>query len=148
LPPRFTFRCFQPADLDRILKIEQLSFTSDAWERELFLEYYLQCPDLFLVARRNRRIAGYVITCIKQKNAELVSIAVDPRDRLRGLGRAMLDETLARLRARRVNTWWLMVAVINEPAIRFYESYGFEPTRRAKRYYGVDRDAWRMRFTL
>ena len=141
-------RLFHPRDLDRILEIEQASFGPDAWDRDLFLEYFHRCPDLFLVARRARRIGGYSITCTGAKNTELVSIAVDPRDRLLGLGRAMLDETLAQLRSRRVSSWWLMVATANEPAIRFYEDYGFIRTRRSKRYYGPGRDAWRMRFRL
>ena len=139
---------FHSSDLDRILEIEQSSFGPDAWDRDLFLEYFRRCPDLFLVARRDRRIAGYIITCVGSRNTELVSIAVDPQDRLRGLGRAMLDETLAQLRSRRVSGWWLMVATDNEPAIHFYENYGFVRTRRSKRYYGAGRDAWRMRFSL
>lgn len=141
-------RPFRPRDLDRILEIEQASFGPDAWDRDLFLEYFRQCPDLFLVARRARRIAGYIITCTDAKNTELVSIAVDPGNRLQGLGRAMLDETLAQLRSRRVSAWWLMVSTGNQPAIHFYESYGFVRIRRSKRYYGAGRDAWRMRFRL
>ncbi|HXA65568.1 MAG TPA: ribosomal protein S18-alanine N-acetyltransferase [Bryobacteraceae bacterium] len=141
-------RPVQSRDLDRILEIEQASFGRDAWDRDLFLEYFRRCPDLFLVARSARRIGGYIITCTDTKSTELVSIAVDPRDRLRGLGRAMLAETLGQLRSRRVKTWWLMVATSNDPAIRFYESYGFVRTRRSKRYYGTGRDAWRMKLKI
>lgn len=145
---RLEVRPFHSRDLDRILEIEQGSFGPDAWDRELFLEYFRRCPELFLIARHGRWISGYIITCTGPKEAELVSIAVDPRHRLRGLGRAMLDETLAELRSRQVSTWWLMVATSNAPAIRFYESYGFERKRRTKRYYGPGRDAWRMKFKL
>jgi ribosomal-protein-alanine N-acetyltransferase len=148
LASRVEIRPFESRDLDRILEIEQASFGPEAWDRELFLEYFRRCPELFLVARHARRIGGYIITCTGPKEAELVSIAVDPRDRLRGLGQAMLDETLAQLRSHRVSTWWLMVATSNAPAIRFYERYGFVRKRRTKRYYGAGRDAWRMKFKL
>jgi len=141
-------RPVQPRDLDRILDIEQASFGPDAWDRDLFLQYFRRCPDLFLVARSARRIGGYIITCTDTKSTELVSIAVDPRNRLRGIGRTMLDETLGQPRSRRVKAWWLMVATNNEPAIRFYESYGFVRTRRSKRYYGAGRDAWRMKLNI
>jgi [ribosomal protein S18]-alanine N-acetyltransferase len=146
LSSRVEIRSFHPRDLDRILEIEKASFGRDAWDRDLFLKYFRRCPDLFLVARRARRLSGYIITYTGSKNTELVSIAVDPRDRVRGIGRAMLDETLAQLRSRRVSTWWLMVATDNEPAIHFYETFGFVRTRRSKGYYGAGRDAWRMRF--
>jgi len=143
-----TISPFQARDLDRILEIERGSFGHDAWDRDLFLEYFRRCPDLFLVARSGRRIRGYIITCTTTKEAELVSIAVDPRDRLRGLGRALLDETLVQLRSRRLSTWWLMVATSNDAAIHFYENYGFVRKRRTKRYYGAGRDAWRMKFSI
>ena len=139
---------FQTRDLDRVLEIEEVSFGSDAWDRNLLLEYFRRCPDLFLVARRTRRIGGYIISCTDSKDAELVSIAVDPRDRLLGLGSALLDASLVQLRSRRAGTWWLMVETVNEAAIHFYENYGFVRTRRSKRYYGVGRDAWRMKFKL
>ena len=143
---QFEIRQFHPHDLGRILEVEQASFGPDAWDRELFLEYFQRCPELFLVARHGRRIGGYIITCTGPKEAELVSIAVDPRNRLRGVGRALLDATLAQLRSHRVSTWWLMVETSNDPAIRFYENYGFARKRRTKRYYGAGRDAWRMKF--
>jgi len=139
-------RKFEPADLDRILAIEQASFGRDAWDEKLFQAFYRKCPDLFLVATVRRHIAGYIITCAGSRNAELASIAVDPRDRRRGVGEAMLDHTLAELRALRVKAWWLMVETENESALRFYEKYGFKREKISKRYYGPGRNAWRMRF--
>lgn len=139
-------RKFEIADLDRILAIEQVSFGEDAWDEKLFLSFYRKCPDLFLVATVGRHIAGYIITCAGARNAELASIAVDPRDRRHGAGKAMLNHTLAQLRALRVKAWWLMVETGNEAGLRFYEKYGFERDKMVKRYYGPGRHAWRMRF--
>lgn len=139
-------RKFELADLDRILAIEQASFGNDAWDEKLFRAFYRKCPDLFLVATVRRHIAGYIITCAGSRNAELASIAVDPRDRRQGVGEAMLDHTLGELRALRVKAWWLMVETENESALRFYEKYGFEREKIVKRYYGPGRNAWRMRF--
>jgi ribosomal-protein-alanine N-acetyltransferase len=139
-------RKFELADLDRILAIEQASFGRDAWDEKLFHAFYRKCPDLFLVATVRRHIAGYIITCAGARNAELASIAVDPRDRRQGVGEVMLDHTLGELRALRVKAWWLMVETENESALRFYEKYGFEREKLVKRYYGPGRNAWRMRF--
>ena len=139
---------FEPGDLKRVLAIEQSSFAEDAWDQKLFLEYHRHCPDFFLVARLGRRVAGYAITCADSRNAELASIAVDPRDRGHGVARALLDYTRSQLRAKRIKTWWLMVATENEPGIRFYEAYGFKRTRLVKRYYGTGRDGYRMRLAL
>ena len=138
-------RKFVLRDMDRIIAIEQASFGKDAWDRDLFRDYYRNWPDLFLVATVGRRIAGYIITCAGLRNAELASIAVDPRQRRHGVGKAMLDHTRAQLQSQRVKTWWLMVEVDNQAAIDFYRKYGFKRTKLVKRYYGAGRDAWRMR---
>jgi ribosomal-protein-alanine N-acetyltransferase len=141
-------RRFELSDLPRVLAIERASFADDAWDEKLFRAFYRRCPDLFLVATVRNRIAAYSITCAGSKNAELASIAVDPRHRRRGLAQALLDETIAELQASKLKAWWLMVDVDNKPGIAFYEKYGFERTRRVKRYYGPGRDAWRMRRIL
>jgi [ribosomal protein S18]-alanine N-acetyltransferase len=139
-------RKFEIADLDRILAIEQASFGEDAWDEKLFRAFYRRCPDLFLIARVGRRTAGYSITCAGSRNAELASIAVNPRDRRRGVAETLLHHTLQELRSRKIKTWWLMVGVENEAAIRFYEKYGFMRQKMVKGYYGPARNAWRMRF--
>ena len=131
----------------RVLEIEQVSFGADAWDEKLFLAFYRRCPDLFLVAMVRRHVAGYSITCAGRRDAELASIAVDPRDRRGGVGETMLNHTLAELRARRVKTWWLMVETENAAGLCFYEKFGFQRDKIVKRYYGAGRHAWRMRFT-
>ncbi len=139
-------RKFKIADLDRVLAIEQTSFGDDAWDEKLFRAFYRRCPDLFLIATVGRHTAGYSITCADSRNAELASIAVNPRDRRHGVAETLLNYTLRELRSRGIKTWWLMVEVENEAAIRFYEKYGFKRQKMVKGYYGRARNAWRMRF--
>ena len=145
MDPNILVRPYEPRDLDRILAIERDAFGADAWNKRLFVEYSRRCPDCFLIAKRQRRIAGYCITCTDSRDSELVSIAVDPRDVRHGVGRALLEETHRLLRASRAKTWWLMVENSNLAAIAFYERYGFKRAKTAKGYYGRGRDAWRMR---
>jgi ribosomal-protein-alanine N-acetyltransferase len=135
-------RPFRRRNLNRIVEIERDSFGKDAWPAELFLEYWRESPEFFLVARYGRRIAGYSIARINWRGAELESIAVDSRYRGRGVAQALLDATVAGLGTR---TLRLMVSTTNEPALRFYRQYGFVRIRLVKRYYGPGRDAWRMR---
>ncbi|HEY6391334.1 MAG TPA: N-acetyltransferase [Bryobacteraceae bacterium] len=148
MAPHIDVQRFEPGDLERVLAIEQASFAEDAWDQKLFLQYHRDCPDFFVIAKLGRRIAGYAITCAGSRNAELASIAVDPRDRRRGVARTLLHYTQSHLRAKKIKTWWLMVATGNEPGIRFYEEYGFQRTRLVKRYYGAGRDGYRMRLAL
>jgi [ribosomal protein S18]-alanine N-acetyltransferase len=145
MAPAVNVRPFHRRNLDRVVEIERDSFGKDAWPAEAFVEYWRESPELFLIARQGRRIAGYSITRTNWRGAELESIAVDPRYRGRGVAQALLDATVARLRA---VTLRLMVSTTNAPALRFYRQYGFVRTRLVKRYYGAGRDAWRMRLRV
>jgi ribosomal protein S18 acetylase RimI-like enzyme len=114
-------RPFRLADIDRILEIERASFGCDAWPRSMFLDFARHCPDLFLVLKSGRRIAGYSITCTAGEKAELTSIAVDPRVRRQGLAQA---------------------------PIAFYRGYGFVRKRRVRDYYEDGKSGYRMRLDL
>jgi ribosomal-protein-alanine N-acetyltransferase len=143
-----SIRPFRESDLDAILKIEHASFHKDAYDRNLFAEFYHKCGDLFLVAEGTGGIYGYMLTCTSSRggsrNAQLVSVAVDPRARHQGVASALMDSTLRRLRRRRVRRFSLMVKVTNRQAVAFYQKYRFLQLRIARRYYEDGMDAWLM----
>jgi len=148
----FSIRLFRLSDLDGVLQIEHASFTKDAYDRNLFAEFHHKCGELFLVAVAGRNICGYSIACIggrtASSRAELVSIAVDPKLRGKGIASALMDSTLRRLRRRGVVRLLLMVKVTNKTAIRFYEGYGFQKGRMVRGYYEDGADGWRMAKSL
>jgi [ribosomal protein S18]-alanine N-acetyltransferase len=144
---RFQIQRLRLRDLDRILEIERASFGDAAYDRNLFADYFHICRDLFLTAKRQRRICGYMITCIcgdPKRPAELVSVAVDPQTRGCGAASALMDSVLRRLRRRGIARLSLTVKVTNYPALAFYEKYGFQKVRRVRRYYEDGADGWRM----
>lgn len=144
----FSIRLLRLSDLDRILEIERASFGEDAYDRKLFAEFFHRCGDLFLVALRGRTVCGYMVTCMggrsAARSAELVSVAVDPKLRSKGIASALMDSTLRRLRRRRIGRLGLCVKVTNHAAIALYERYGFTRSRIVRRYYEDGADAWRM----
>lgn len=145
---RIDIRPFQRRDLKRVVEIESVSFGKDAWPAEAFIDYWRECPDLFLIARQGRHIAAYSITRTTWRGAELESIAVDPRYRGQGAAQTLLNATVERLGRQGAGALRLMVNTSNAAALRFYRQYSFVRTRLVKRYYGAGRDAWRMRLNL
>jgi len=78
------------------------------------------------------------------RTGRILTIDVSPSSRRRGLGKALLEETTARLcRAGAMETV-LEVDVRNAGAISFYERLGFRPTADIPDYYGPGRDALEM----
>jgi ribosomal protein S18 acetylase RimI-like enzyme len=95
--PPHTVRRLRLADLNRIMEIERASFGDEAYDRDLFVEFFRTCGELFLVAEHDRKVQGYMVTCIRGERAELVSVAVDPAARGRGAASALIESTLRRL---------------------------------------------------
>ena len=139
-----TVRRLRMADLDRILEIERASFGDEAYDRNLFAEFFRECGELFLVVEHGRTVQGYMVTCIRGEQAELVSVAVDPAARRMGAASALMESTLRRLRRRGIARIGLVVKATNHEARAFYERYGFERVGRAPRYYEDGADGWRM----
>ncbi len=139
----FTIRRFRLSDMDRILEIEQAIFPRDAYDRNLFAEYFHTCGELFLVLLRRGDICGYMLTCIRPR-PEIVSIAVQPAERRKGAAFLLLKSTIRRLRRRQVDRLNLMVRVRNHAARKFYVKYGFVKVRVVRQYYEDGTDGFLM----
>ncbi|MGA3028914.1 MAG: GNAT family N-acetyltransferase [Bryobacteraceae bacterium] len=148
MPRRIAVRRCRGADLPSVLAIERASFEPDAWPRELFVELLEEWPRLFLLGIVDGRVAGYIAAVGRGEAAELVSVAVHPRYRGRGVAGALMRRVLALLRREAIGQCRLMVRPGNRWAIRLYRAFGFTRVRRVKDYYGRGRDAWRMRVRL
>ncbi len=142
-----TIRRSRTSDLDRVLEIEHASFGVDAYDRNLFAEFFDSCRDLFLVALDGDFVCGYLVACVRRqlrcgiRTAELVSVAVDPGFRGRGVASHLLKSVFGRLRRRQVDRFTLMVRVSNDAARAIYEKYGFRRIRIVRRYYADGGDA-------
>jgi ribosomal-protein-alanine N-acetyltransferase len=148
LQQEIEIRSAERRDINRILQIERACFGRDAWERDLFMEAFTNCPDLFYMAKIRGRIAGYSITCVEGGEAELISVAVFPCFQRRGVAQALIGATIAALMARGIQDLRLMVDVDNEPAIRLYKRLGFARIRTVPDYYRKGRSAWCMAVRL
>jgi ribosomal-protein-alanine N-acetyltransferase len=122
---------FRPRHMASILEIERAAFAEEPYTRAIFRELYAECGELFLVAKLRRRIAGYIATCARDGTAEVVSLAVHPEHRRKGIAAALLEFTLKRLRG----PVELMVRVDNQAAIRFYRRFGFRQVEKVPGYY-------------
>lgn len=138
-------------DLPSILRIETKSFDRDAWDRELFLDYFRRSDrSVFLVACMNGKIAsgkivGYALAFHSRMRAEIHSLAVAPAHRGKGVAMALLKSLLARLRRRGFGTVSLDVRPENKAAIQLYRKAGFQRIRRVNGYYEDGGPSWRMR---
>jgi ribosomal-protein-alanine N-acetyltransferase len=78
---------------------------------------------------------GFILTWQAGGDAEILTVAVSPSRRRKGVGRALLDGAIAQCRADGAGRMFLEVAASNAAARALYRSLGFFETGRRKGYY-------------
>ncbi len=133
-------RQFKADDIGAISEIEQLSF------KDPFPSYFLSQladanPGTFLVAVTGDKVIGYGVTDKWPDQEHLVSIAVIPDSRRKGVGQALLDRLIERLQTGSLK---LEVRRSNKAALDLYRKNGFAQTGVAHSYYTDGEDAIQM----
>jgi [ribosomal protein S18]-alanine N-acetyltransferase len=123
-----------PRDARRLAEIHGASFHR-GWGEGEFERMVAERNTLVHRLRLGRRIAGFAVSRMAADEAEILSIAIDPSCRGRGLSRDLLLTHLGHLAGRGVRTIFLEVEENNEPARRLYEWAGFTVVGRRERYY-------------
>lgn len=93
---------------------------------------FLADPLVFLLVEAD---AGLLLGRAVAGEAELLTIAVAPEARRRGLGRKLVSRFVYQAQLRGAERAFLEVAADNTAAIRLYESAGFTAAGRRRGYY-------------
>lgn len=124
-------------DLEEVLALEEAAFTNP-WTRDMF-EWELTGSDVSAVyvvrQARSAPIVGYCCVWLLFDELHINHVAVDPRLRGRGIGRALMLELLTDAGRRGAHRATLEVRASNAPARRLYESLGFVQTGVRRAYY-------------
>ena len=126
--------------LHQIHEIEKLSFPSP-WSLNA-LQSEIENPISHIwVFEREEALSGYICFWMFDKEAQLLSLAVHPRDRGKGLGHYLLKKMIETAVSKRVQYIWLEVRPSNLAGKRLYQKLGFEEVHRRPRYYSNTEDA-------
>jgi [ribosomal protein S18]-alanine N-acetyltransferase len=121
-------------DAPRLAQIHAASFHR-GWGEGEFESMLAERNTLAHRLRLGRKVAGFVMSRIGADEAEILSVAIDPHHRGRGLSRDLVLIHLGHLAGRGVRTVFLEVEENNQPARRLYERAGFAIVGRRERYY-------------
>jgi len=100
------------------------------WSAAEFADFLAQ-PGCFLLVEPEGFLLGRVVA----GEAELLTLAVAPEARRRGIGKRLVAGFLDESRRRGAETAFLEVAADNASAIALYEGVGFVTVGRRKAYY-------------
>lgn len=129
-------RPFSLADLDRILQIERLAFPKSPYDGMTFVQLHWLHPGTFWVyvgagnKREEGELVGYLIF---SREGHIISIAVHPHHRRRGIGKELIREAIQRFHFKKL---WAEVRRSNGGAQSFYLKLGFKIVDEIPDYYG------------
>ena len=135
----------QSSDLDKVMEVMVSAFDprfGEAWTRS-------QCAGILpmhgvslMLAHERGRALGFALFRTIAGVAELLLLAVHPEHRRQGVGRRLLDDFIGKAISGGASRVHLEVRDGN-PAIDMYESAGFTPAGRRRKYYrGKDGDQY------
>ncbi len=123
-----------PRDARRLSQLHALSFHR-GWGEGEFDQMLRSREVLAHRLRLGRTTEGFIISRIAADEAEILSVAIAPDRRGRGLSRGLLTTHLGHLAGFGVAKVFLEVEENNQPAVRLYQRAGFRTVGRRERYY-------------
>jgi ribosomal-protein-alanine N-acetyltransferase len=150
----FKLRKFIPDDLQSVIQINRVCLPEN-YTDFFFMDLHQRFPETFIVAEEGTGIAGYIMCRIEVglsnygfggliKKGHVVSIAVLPQYRRRGIARALISRALEGMQYYKAKQCFLEVRVTNDFAISLYKKLSFEVTRTVNGYYSDGEDAYVM----
>lgn len=123
-----------PSDLDALAEIHAQGF-DQPWPVEA-LRATLEGPHVSgLVAGASDHAAGFILLRTVAGEAEILTLAVRPANRRRGVAAALVEAAAGVALAQGGEVLWLEVAEDNAAAIALYGRAGFTLAGRRPRYY-------------
>ncbi len=150
----FELRKFTPNDLQSVMQINRETLPEN-YSDYFFMDLFERFPETFVVAEEEGKIAGYIMCRIEVglsnfglggliRKGHVVSIAVLPRYRRRGIAQALLNMAMEGMRFYKGKQCYLEVRVTNDAGVALYKKLGFEISRTVHGYYSDGEDAYVM----
>jgi ribosomal-protein-alanine N-acetyltransferase len=150
----FSLRKFVPDDLQSVMQINRVCLPEN-YTDFFFVDLHQRFPETFIVAEEDGKIAGYIMCRIEVglsnygfggliRKGHVVSIAVMPQGRRKGVAQALINRALEGMQYYRAKQGFLEVRVTNEAAISLYKKLSFDVTRTLDGYYSDGEDAYVM----
>ena len=147
-------RKFKADDLQSVMHINRLCLPENYMDF-FFMDLHQRFPETFIVAEQDGKIVGYIMCRIEVglaslglggliRKAHVVSIAVLPQGRRKGVAQALLVKAMKGMLHYNAKLCYLEVRVTNAPGVALYKKLGFEASRTLKGYYSDGEDAYMM----
>lgn len=135
-------------DMPSVLTIEELSY-ENPWSEEEFIRVLRNRNVIGMSIENNDCVVGYMIYEIHENRLHLLNIAVHPKHRRNGVGKALVEKLQSKLCVERRNRITCEVRETNVDAQLFMRSQGFRAIRVLRDFYDdITEDAYLMQYRV
>jgi ribosomal-protein-alanine N-acetyltransferase len=131
---RLQYEPMQASDLEQVLALEQ-SVYPHPWSMANFIDSLNSQYEAWVLRDRDGYLLGYFLLMAIVDEAHLLNVAVSAEKQGQGLGRFLLNQSVACARGLGMESMLLEVRPSNTRALQIYERYGFKQIGRRKGYY-------------
>ena len=148
----------EPSDLISVMEIN-LKTLPEHYSDYFYESLLAELPEAFIIAEIGGKPVGYIM-CKTEfgfsnfkklgfvKKGHVVSIAVVEEHRKKGIGNALVEESVNGVKLRNCDEFYLEVRCSNNEAVRLYEKLGFVIRQQLNAYYRDGEDAYLMAIEL
>ena len=143
-----------PSDLISVMEIN-LKTLPEHYSDYFYESLLAELPEAFIIAEIGGKHVGYIM-CKTEfgfsnfkklgfvKKGHVVSIAVVQEHRRKGIGNALVEESVNGVKLKKCDEFYLEVRCSNTDAVRLYEKMGFVIRQQLNAYYRDGEDAYLM----
>jgi [ribosomal protein S18]-alanine N-acetyltransferase len=150
----YIIRHCEGRDLASVIEINMIALP-EHYSDYFFESILRELPEAFIIAEIDGKTVGYIMCKIEfgfsnfrklgfVKKGHVVSVAVLPEHRGKGLGKALMLEGINGVMNRKSDEIYLEVRKSNESAIKMYQKLGFQIKSKLRTYYRDGEDAYLM----
>jgi ribosomal-protein-alanine N-acetyltransferase len=150
----FRLRKFTPDDLQSVMNINRETLPEN-YTDYFFTDLHERFPETFIVAEEDGQVVGYIMCRVEVglsnfglgglvRKGHMVSIAVLPKARRKGVAHALINTALEGMRFHKAKQCYLEVRATNDAGVKLYKKLDFEITRTVHGYYSDGEDAYVM----
>ena len=148
----------EPSDLISVMEIN-LKTLPEHYSDYFYESLLSELPEAFIIAEVAGKHVGYIM-CKTEfgfsnfkklgfvKKGHVVSIAVIDEYRKKGIGNALVEESVNGVKIQKCDEFYLEVRCSNNEAVRLYEKLGFVIKQQLNAYYRDGEDAYLMAIEL
>lgn len=143
----YTIRYADIEDINEIMRINHTTLPEN-YPYPFFVEILRRYPKSFVVAEKDGGVVGYMMNRIEKgmsgvftptlhriNKGHVVSIAVLPEHRRKGVGKKLMMEGMKAMKEYGADEFVLECRITNDSALTMYKSLGFTVVRELRGYY-------------